>query len=91
MRLALGATSGRVLALVIGQALVPVVAGLATGVAAAAAATRLMESLLFGVTPYDTATFAAAVALLTLVTTAAAWLPARRALGIQPVEALRAN
>jgi putative ABC transport system permease protein len=91
VRLALGASSSRVLALVIGQALVPVGAGVGVGLAASLAATRIIESLLFAVTPYDGWTFAIVIVLLALVTMAAAWLPARRALAIQPVEALRTN
>jgi predicted permease len=91
VRLALGASSSRVLALVMGQALAPVGAGVVVGMAASLAATRVIESLLFAVTPHDVGTFALAIVLLAIVTVAAAWLPARRALAIQPVEALRAN
>ncbi len=91
VRLALGATPGRVLALVLGQALVPVGAGALAGLAAAMAASRLLESLLFDVTPHDLTTLVATLLLLGLVSTAAAYLPARRALAIQPVDALRAD
>jgi ABC-type antimicrobial peptide transport system permease subunit len=91
VRLALGATPRRVLALVVGQALVPVAAGMVAGLAASLAASRLLESLLFGVTPHDTGTLAATTVMLAVVTLASAGLPARRALRIQPVDALRAD
>jgi ABC-type antimicrobial peptide transport system permease subunit len=89
VRLALGATPGRVLVLVLSQALVPVAGGALVGLLVSVAATRLLESLLFGITPHDGWTFAAAAAGLAFVTLGAAWLPARRALGIEPADALR--
>jgi ABC-type antimicrobial peptide transport system permease subunit len=64
-------------------------AGIALGSAAAAALTRSMASLLFGVTPVDTATFVAASALLVVAALAASYLPARRAAAVDPVETLR--
>ena len=65
------------------------VGGIATGLAAALFATRLVGSLLFGVTSSDPAALAAAVALLACVAAAAAYLPARRAARIDPAVALR--
>jgi putative ABC transport system permease protein len=91
VRLALGATPARVLSLVLGQALAPVAVGVGLGLAASIAATKLIEALLFGVTASDPWTFVATVSVLTLVTLCAAYLPARRALTIQPVHALRAE
>jgi putative ABC transport system permease protein len=91
VRLALGATPGRVLALVLSQALTPVAVGAAIGLAGALAATRLVESLLFGVTPYDSWTFVTTACVLSLVTLTAAYLPARRALAIAPADALRVS
>ena len=61
------------------------------GLAAAAGLTRLMSSLLFGVTALDPVTYAAVSALLILAALLASYLPARRAMAIDPVEALRAE
>jgi predicted permease len=89
IRLALGATRGQVLALVMRQGLVPVVLGLAAGFAGALAAGRLLASLLFGVKATDATTFAAVGALTLAAALVACWLPARRAAHIGPLEALR--
>jgi len=67
------------------------VLGLAVGVVAAFAATRLMADLLFGVTATDPLTFAGCVALLGAVAFAASWIPARRAVAIDPTTALRSD
>jgi len=58
-------------------------------VVAALGLTRLVKSMLYGVTPNDPATLVAGVALLLAVALAATWIPARRAAGVQPMEALR--
>lgn len=63
--------------------------GLAVGIAAALSLTRLMRTLLFGVTAVDPATFVAVAFALTGVAALAAYLPARRATGLDPVSALR--
>jgi ABC-type antimicrobial peptide transport system permease subunit len=63
--------------------------GVAIGVPAALAASRLASSLLFGLTPHDPATIAAAVAALSVVTVVSGYLPARRATKIDPMAALR--
>jgi predicted permease len=91
IRLALGAEANSVVWLVMRQGMWLVVAGLAAGVAMAIFATRLMSRLLFNTPPTDVATFAAVAATLTAVTIAACWVPARRALKIDPVQALRAR
>ncbi len=91
VRLALGATTGRVKAMVLAQGLAIAGVGVGVGVALALAVTRLMESLLFGVTPTDPATFAAVAAGLTLVATVASYLPARRASKVDPMVALRSE
>jgi predicted permease len=65
--------------------------GAAMGLAASAVLTRLMSSLLFGVTPLDPVTYGAVLALLILVSVVASYLPARRAMTIDPVQALRAE
>ena len=89
IRLALGARPLEVCALVLRQGLAVTLAGVAVGLVAALAATRLMASLLFEVSTRDPATFATVAVLLTLVSAAATYVPARRAAGIDPVRALR--
>ena len=89
IRLALGARPLEVAALVLRQGLAVAVAGVAVGLVAALVATRFMASLLFEVSAHDPFTFAAVAVLLTLVSAAASYVPARRAAGIDPVRALR--
>jgi predicted permease len=89
IRMALGASARSVKLLVLGQGLLPVAAGIAMGIAGALGLTRFMESLLFGVTPTDPATFVAVSALLTLVAAVASYIPARRATRVDPVRVLR--
>jgi putative ABC transport system permease protein len=91
IRLALGARPRDVIAMVVGQGLALAVAGAVLGVVAAAAVTRLMASLLYGVTATDPLTFGAVVLLLLLVAAGAAWRPARRATQVDPLTALRAE
>jgi ABC-type antimicrobial peptide transport system permease subunit len=87
--MALGADSGRVLWLVVREALVIVALGACLGVPLAIAAGRGMASLLHGVGPVDPASYAAGVGVLFLVATAAACIPAFRASRIDPMVALR--
>jgi len=87
--MALGARHGQVLALVMGQSLVLVGLGLVLGLAGATAGTRYLEGLLFGLTPLDPSTFADVAIAFALVAAAAAYVPARRATLVDPVEALR--
>jgi predicted permease len=89
IRMALGATQGRVLRMVLGQGLTLVVIGLLLGVAGAFALTRLMTAVLFGVEPADPVTFVAVALVLIVVATIACFMPARRATGIHPMIALR--
>jgi putative ABC transport system permease protein len=89
IRMALGAQPSRVLRLVVGQGLKLTGLGLLLGWGGALALTRLMASLLFGVSATDPATFAGVAALLTGVALLAAYLPARRAASADPVVALR--
>jgi ABC-type lipoprotein release transport system permease subunit len=91
VRVAMGATPGDVLRLVAAQGLRLCHAGLAAGVAGALALTRLMSGMLYGVTPTDPTTFAAVVLLLSAVAMAASTLPARRAVGGDPLKALRSE
>jgi putative ABC transport system permease protein len=89
IRLALGARTDRVLRMVLGTGLLTAVLGVAIGVAGAFAATRLMESLLFGVTPTDPGTFLIAPVVLIAVAAAASLAPALRATRLDPAAVLR--
>jgi predicted permease len=89
VRLALGAQPGDILAHVLGRGLRLAGIGLAIGLAAALAATRLMTSLLYEVSATDPVTFVAVGTLLVVVALAACWIPARRAMRVDPVIALR--
>ncbi len=89
IRVALGATRGDVLGLVLGKGLALTLAGVAIGLAGALALTRFLASLLYGIKPNDIATFAGVTLLLTVVAVAACCLPARRAMRVDPIVALR--
>jgi putative ABC transport system permease protein len=89
LRMALGATQGDVLRMVLRQGMTLTGAGLAIGLIAAAAATRLLTSMLFAVKAGDPATYFGVAALLGLVSLAASYIPARRATRLDPVSALR--
>ena len=89
IRLALGASKRNVLSLVIGQGMKLALTGVAIGIVAALALTRVIRSLLYGVTPTDPLTFAAVSLLLVAIALFACWLPARRAAKVDPMEALR--
>lgn len=89
IRIALGADRVHIVGLVLSQAAVLVVVGIAAGTAISLAAAHLIEHFLFGVRPHDTATLAASAALMLAVSLLAAWLPARRAAAIDPMQALR--
>jgi putative ABC transport system permease protein len=91
VRLALGATTGRVVGLVVAQGVKPALAGAAVGLASAVVLTRLMSNMLFGVRPGDPLTVVAVAALLAVVAALASVIPARRVLRVHPVEALRAE
>lgn len=88
LRMALGATEGRVLKMVVLQALRPVGVGLALGLAGAFAATRALKSLLFGVSASDPVTFAGVVCVLLAAALLASYGPARRAARVEPTRAL---
>jgi putative ABC transport system permease protein len=89
IRVALGASSGEVLKLVVAQGMLPVFLGVAIGLGGAFALTRLLSSFLFGVTTTDTATFLVTAVLLTGVALVACFVPARKAARIDPMVALR--
>jgi ABC-type antimicrobial peptide transport system permease subunit len=89
VRVALGATSLDVMRLVLVEALALAAAGLAIGLLAAFAATRLITTLLFGVAPTDPATFGSIAAVLVGTALVASYVPARRATRVDPMAALR--
>ena len=89
VRMALGAQRRDVMRLVLGEGARMALLGVAVGIVAAFGLTRLMTAELFGVTPQDPPTFAAAAVLLLVVAVLACYLPARRAMRIDPVAALR--
>ena len=89
IRVALGARRQDVLALVMRESMVLVAAGVAIGLGGAMPASRLVSTLLFGLRANDPSTMAAAIAVMVMVATLAGYLPARRALTINPIAALR--
>ena len=91
LRVALGARAPGVLRLVLGDILVTLLAGLGAGLVAALAAGRLVASMLFGLEAADPTTIALAAFLMTAATLAAGYIPARRALRVEPMAALRSE
>jgi predicted permease len=89
VRIALGAQRRDVMRLVLGEGVRMALAGVAAGIAAALGLTRLMANQLFGVTAQDPLTFAAVAMVLTVVALLACYLPARRAVRVDPMVALR--
>ena len=89
IRLALGSQGGDVLQMVLRQGAKLALVGVAIGICAAFGLTRLMRNLLFGVTAYDPVTFATVAVLLVLVALLACFIPARRAMLVDPIVALR--
>jgi ABC-type antimicrobial peptide transport system permease subunit len=87
--MALGASPGNVMGMVLRQGLALAGLGLAIGLAGAAAATRLLTKMLFEVKPGDPMTYAGVTVLLGVVALAATYVPARRATKVDPLTALR--
>jgi len=91
IRLALGAQSHTLLWLVRRESILLLLLGLAIGVPIALSSTRVLKSLLYQLSPLDSTAIAVAIGTVALMTVAAAWLPARRATRVDPLEALRAE
>jgi putative ABC transport system permease protein len=91
VRIALGAHPGSVVRLILRQGGAVALVGIVVGFGAALAGSRLVESLLYNVSPRDPAIFALTTTTLLAVALLACWLPARRAARINPVETLRAG
>jgi putative ABC transport system permease protein len=91
IRMALGAQEGTVIGLVVRQAMILVVSGVAAGTIAALFLSQTMTRMLFDVAPTDPATFASVAGVLVAVALFASYLPARRATRVDPVVALRAE
>jgi putative ABC transport system permease protein len=89
IRMALGAGAGEILRLVMRRGLGLVGLGLAIGAAGALAMTRLLQTLLFGVSQTDPVTFGGVMITLGFVALLATWIPARRAMRVDPLVALR--
>jgi predicted permease len=89
IRLALGAEPGSVARMIVWQGGAVALAGIAVGLVSAFAGSRLIQSLLYGVSPRDPGVFAGTTGLLLAVVLLACWLPARRAARLSPLEALR--
>jgi predicted permease len=89
VRIALGAAPGKIFGLVVGQGLRLSVVGIAVGLVASFGLTRVMNSMLVGVKPTDPMTFGTMAAVFLAVAAFASWLPARRAAGLDPSNALR--
>jgi putative ABC transport system permease protein len=87
--MALGASPRQILALLLKQGARLVAAGLLFGLIGAWALTRAMSSMLFGVSPSDPVTYLSVAALLSSITLLACWIPARRAMRVDPMVALR--
>ena len=89
IRLALGAQPGQVRGMILRESSWMAAVGIVVGLGAALALARLVKSMLYGIQPYDPVTLAAGVLLLLAVALAASWIPARRASGVEPMQALR--
>jgi putative ABC transport system permease protein len=87
--MALGAEPGTILRMILGEGAVMAAIGLVVGGLLSAPLSRMLEGLLFGVRALDGPTIAVAAAMLVGVALAAAWVPARRAMAVEPMVALR--
>jgi putative ABC transport system permease protein len=91
IRVALGATGKRIAGMVVGHGLALTLGGVVLGVAAALVVTRVLQTLLFGVSAIDPLTFGGVLALLLAVAAVASYVPARRAARVDPLIAMRGD
>ena len=91
IRLALGATPGSVLQLIVGSSMVPVLIGIGIGLVGAVAAGRALDSLLYGVSAGDPVTFGTVVVVIALAGLLASWWPARGGTRVDPIVTMRAE
>jgi predicted permease len=89
IRMALGAQPGQVHGMILRESTSLAIVGIVAGVGTALGLTRLVKTMLYGIQPWDPATMIGGVLILLAVALAASWIPARRAAGVQPMEALR--
>jgi ABC-type antimicrobial peptide transport system permease subunit len=89
IRLAVGALPRQICGMILQESTWVTATGVLAGVAAALLLSQLVKSMLYGIQPYDPMTMAGGVLVLLTVALAASWIPARRAAGVQPMEALR--
>jgi len=89
IRMAMGATTGQVGAMVLREGGTLAGMGILVGATLAAGLTRLLSAILFGVSPLDPVTFGSVTAALLVAVLLASWIPARRAAGVDPAETLR--
>jgi ABC-type antimicrobial peptide transport system permease subunit len=89
--MALGASRGEIVSMVVRQAMRMTLAGVVIGAVGAAFSSRALQTLLFGITPRDPATYAGVVALLLAASALASWLPAWRAARVDPAMTLRSE
>jgi putative ABC transport system permease protein len=89
VRMAIGATVEDIRRMIFSEGMLPVVAGTILGLAASLAVNRVLQSQLVGISPYDPATIASALAILAVVALLACAIPARRAMNVDPAIALR--
>jgi predicted permease len=91
IRMALGARSGQVVTLVVGQGMKTIGAGIVAGLGVSVAATKYIETQLYGVTATDPVVFAIVPLILAFIALVACWLPARRASAVDPIQTLRSD
>ena len=89
IRMALGAEPGTILRMILGEGAMMAAIGLVVGAVLSTPLSRMLEGLLFGVQPLDAPTITIAAAMLVAVALLAAWVPARRAMAVEPMVALR--
>ena len=91
MRMALGAEQAQIIALVLRKGLIFTIVGITIGLIGAAAVTRFLQGMLFGITPLDARTFLAVALMFSMATMLASYIPARRATRVDPLVALKSE